>query len=350
MLKVEYNCLGWPVCVLRPNDGTGELFSDTREDIEAKAAARRAATEVQTTEAFYAEQRAMLAATIDAVSNPTRTSNEDGCRKSGASPEPSSKQESTTGNPHTSLVDESSSESSSEHDGDAYRNIELGSDDSDDEPPSGHALIQSSKGGDTALDSGATEQEHCAKNVPGQLHESTISTISGLTGSSKVVTGMKNVRRVKNVMCIPGISRDLLSVGRLLDQYGDNIVFTKGEAYLTGENGKVLLAQRQHSGLYIVCNNEFSLSQTKGEANVSTSVPTEVARERVIALHRAFGHASIPALKVILKNRTFSGISESHLKLLPPCEACLLGKTHKAAKGRKTTEKATQFAERLCAD
>ena len=77
VLKVEYNCLGWPVCVLRPNDGTGELFSDTREDIDRKVKAERKIVEAQTTEAFYAAQRARLAATLDAVSQPNRTSTKD---------------------------------------------------------------------------------------------------------------------------------------------------------------------------------------------------------------------------------------------------------------------------------
>ena len=99
-----------------------------------------------------------------------------------------------------------------------------------------------------------------------------------------------------------------------------------------------------------MCNPDFNLALEQSEANVETSISMELARERIIALHRAFAHASISTLKEILKNRQFVGISESHLKLLPPCEACLLGKAHKAAKGRSATEKATRFAERLCAD
>ena len=53
----------------------------------------------------------------------------------------------------------------------------------------------------------------------------------------------------------------------------------------------------------------------------------------------------------MLRNRKFDGLSAKHyLDLLEPCEACLIGKAHKASRSNSGAEKATKFAERLCAD
>ena len=211
------------------------------------------------------------------------------------------------------------------------------------------ALVQQKKGGnDTALDSEATE--HCAQWVKGELKNATVTGISGLSGAMQEVKGMNKVRKVRNVMCIPGISRNLLSVGRLLDQYGGELHFTKSTARLVGEGIRTVLAKRSKSGLYIVCNRDYQLGTSAGEAFVTTPVSVDVAKQRIKALHRAFGHASRSTLKVILVNRNFEGLSAKHLDLLEPCDACLIGKAHKAAKYRKGTEKAEGFGIRLCTD
>ena len=210
----------------------------------------------------------------------------------------------------------------------------------------GHVQQSASKKG-TALDSGATEQ--CASCVKGELGNPTISSISGLSGDSRDVTGMNNVKGVHNVMCIPGISTNLLSVGRLLDQYGGEVCFTRKKAHLKSKRGVALVATRDGTGLYIVCDSRFDLNDG-GEAHVATSVSVEVAKQRILTLHRAYGHASKFTMQKVLRNRKFDGLSAKHLDLMPPCEACLMGKAHKASRRKSGAEKATKFAERLCAD
>ena len=214
----------------------------------------------------------------------------------------------------------------------------------------GDALVHSRKNaaGDTALDSGATE--HCAKHVPGALKMATVASMAGLNGKRTVVKGMARVRKVQNVMCMPGISRNLLSVGRLLDEHGGQVAFTKDGAHHVTGSKHVLVAKRSGSGLYIVCNKDFNLGEKVGQAPAGTSVGLEVAKQRITALHKAFGHASIGTLREIIKNHNFEGVTVEHLKLLPPCEACMLGKAHRAPKKRFAKENATRFAERLCAD
>ena len=219
-----------------------------------------------------------------------------------------------------------------------------------DKQETGEALVNSltNERDNTALDSGATE--HCAKLIKGELDAASVNSMSGLNGTRTPVKGMARVRHVQNVMYTPGISRNLLSVGRLLDQHGGSISFTRDKAHLVTKKKNVLVAQRAQSGLYIVCNRDYDLSSATGDALAATSIPVHVARERVIALHKAFGHASLSTLRAIVKKHNFSGVTTEHLKLLPPCEACLLGKAHKAAKRRQASEKATRFGERLCAD
>ena len=238
-----------------------------------------------------------------------------------------------------SLVDISNSSS------DTYESDSSSEDGESDD--TGDALINSRKNGgnNTALDSGATE--HCSKHVSGTLKAATVGCMAGLNGAKTAVEGMARVKKVNNVMHMPGISRNLLSVGRLLDEHGGQVAFTKDEAHLVTGKKHVLVAKRHGSGLYIVCNSDFDLGRGAGEALNGTSVSTEVAKQRVIALHKAFGHASVSALQTIIKNRNFEGVTIQHLKLLPPCEACMLGKAHKAPKKRFANDKATRFAERL---
>ena len=93
----------------------------------------------------------------------------------------------------TSNYTSSSSSSSEEEEGNCKPTKSNCNDDTDDEPPTGEAHVQNTDGkNNTALDSGATE--HCAKSVPGKLQASTISSISGLTGSSKDVKGMNKCK------------------------------------------------------------------------------------------------------------------------------------------------------------
>ena len=188
--------------------------------------------------------------------------------------------------------------------------------------------------GNTVLDSGATE--HCAHAVPGELKAATISSIQGLSGAGTKVKGMGNIGKVKNVMSVPNIARNLLSVGRVLDQHGGKVVFTRDMAYFVKKKKSFTLAKRVECGLYLVTDKDFRLEGDSGGIGL-LSIATDIARERITALHRAFGHAGVASLRAILKNRNFAGVSVKHLELLEPCDACMLGKAHRAGKKRKQT-------------
>ena len=213
------------------------------------------------------------------------------------------------------------------------------------------ALVGGSENASTVLDSGASN--HLSPVVPGSLSAAPITSIHGLSGAGTPVTGMGKIGAVKNVMCCPGTTRRLLSVGSLLDQLGGKITFTKSSAYHRSASGKVTqIATRKAHGLYVVTNTKYALGsdKTAAEALVSNSVSTEVARERLTTLHRAFGHASKEVLRTLIKQHAFSGVSEAHIKLLQPCDACLLGKSHKAPRSKQSQHKAETFGYRLCAD
>ena len=203
----------------------------------------------------------------------------------------------------------------------------------------------------TVLDSGASD--HLSPVVPGSLSAAPITSIHGLSGAGTPVTGMGKIGAVENVMCCPGTTRRLLSVGSLLEQLGGKITFTKTSAYHRSAKGKVTpIATRKAHGLYVVTNTKFDLGSNNAgaEALVGDSVSTDVARERITTLHRVFGHASREVLRTLIKQHAFSGISEAHIKLLQPCDACLLGKSHKAPRGKESQHKAETFGYRLCAD
>jgi len=200
----------------------------------------------------------------------------------------------------------------------------------------------------TILDSGATE--HLSPSVAGMLQESRISAIHGLTGTPTPVIGSGKVNKVTNVMCCPGTNRRLLSVGRLLDQLSGKVVFTKTGAYHINDKVVTTLATRDNTGLYKVTNKAYQLECPKGEAMIGTSISTDLARERITLLHRAFGHAGKESLRALIKENNFRGISENHLQLLQPCNACMLGKAHRVAKNKLSAEKAQGFGLRICAD
>ena len=203
----------------------------------------------------------------------------------------------------------------------------------------------------TILDSGASE--HLTPAVQGNLCKSSIRAIHGLSGKATTVTGMGKINKVENVMCCPETTRKLLSVGKLLDQVDGKVVFTKTHAYLVNGKKSMAIAKRNASGLYHVIHPHFKLnagSEATASAMVGNSVSTDVARERITTLHRIFGHPSKETLRNLIKTHNFRGISEGHVKLLQPCDACLLGKAHKANKGRHSEHKAERFGERICAD
>ena len=207
------------------------------------------------------------------------------------------------------------------------------------------------EGTDTVLDSGATE--HISPKVSNPMTRAPISAIHGLSGTGTPVTGMGTVNNVQNVMCCPGTPRRLLSVARLIEQLGGKVVFTKDKAYHVNNNVMTSIATRTGKGLYRVTNREYKLDDAnagKGTAFVGNSVGTDVARERITALHRAFGHPSKEALRTMIKQHGFRGVLEHHLQLLQPCTSCMLGKSHKQAKRRLAADKATVFGHRLCAD
>ena len=193
------------------------------------------------------------------------------------------------------------------------------------------ALVGGRKQTVAVLDSGASD--HLSPVVPGLLSAAPISSIHGLSDEgTPPVTGMGKIGAVENVMWCPGTTLRLLSVGSLLDQLHGKITFSKTSAHHRSANGKVTpIASRKGHGLYVVTNAKYALgsNDASAEALVDNSVSTDVARERITALHRAFGHASKEVLRTLVKQHVFIGISEAHIKLLQPCDACLLGKSQR---------------------
>ena len=125
--------------------------------------------------------------------------------------------------------------------------------------PAGVACVTADRDDDsgTVLDSGATE--HISPKVKGPLTAAPISAIHGLSGKGTPVTGMGTVNQVKNVMCVPGSSRRLLSVARLLEQLGGRIVFTSNKAYHVNDKVATPIATRNGKGLYKVTTRDYDL-------------------------------------------------------------------------------------------
>ena len=138
--------------------------------------------------------------------------------------------------------------------------------------------------------------------------------------------------------------------GRLIDQTGGKVIFTGKQCFLVIKGKSEALGVRDASGLYVVNNAQYQLGNCVASALVGNAISTDLARERITTLHRAFGHAGKKRLQTLIRKHKFRGITEEHVKLLQPCEACMLGKAHRAAEGRVSKVKSDEFGARLCAD
>ena len=219
---------------------------------------------------------------------------------------------------------------------------------------------QASSGKPVIVDSGSCSHICNEKTALTHLKQSPINGIRDVSGTISSVTGMGNTQTLTDVMLVPTSTHQLLSVGKLADQFGGEVVFTNKTVELRTAQGTKRVGSRSSDGLYTVTHPEFLFKrQTQTCAPISkegksligrSQVSLQMLKERMLRLHRIFGHANKEKLRTILKNNPSLKINPDHVKLLPGCRACSLGKVKRAPKPKLATTKAQSFAERIVAD
>ena len=136
---------------------------------------------------------------------------------------------------------------------------------------------------------------------------------------------------LKNVLYVPHIAANLLSVGCISDRDG-SVVFKKNKCYMNNNVDKlVLTAAKNNQGIYVVnqnnnnSNNKMILYCSKSpNANESTSIE-KVNPADINLWHRRLGHLNESYIKCLAKGAAI-GINPKPSQHLSECIACIQGK------------------------
>jgi hypothetical protein len=144
---------------------------------------------------------------------------------------------------------------------------------------------------------------------------------------------------LKEVMHVPGLKKNLISVAMLEDK-GYDVVFSEGKAFLrsktTGETRKIGVRVRNLYQLHV-----------DGCAAMAGKAEGLVSRDDGELWHRRLGHLHHGALKILQQITT--GLPKGTLAQSDQCKGCTLGKFVKATFHEKDS-RATTILERIHTD
>ncbi|CAN6686650.1 unnamed protein product [Malus baccata var. baccata] len=141
-----------------------------------------------------------------------------------------------------------------------------------------------------------------------------------VTGKGTLVLETKGGRRfIKDVILVPGLDENLLSVGQMI---------AHGYFLLFGDNMVEIFDDRSLQNLVtqvgMIGNNSFLLML---DYNDSIALKASVA-ENCWLWHKRFGHLNFHSLKRLEKLQMVIGLPELQ-ETKEPCEGCILGKHHR---------------------
>ena len=150
-------------------------------------------------------------------------------------------------------------------------------------------------------------------------------------GTISFVTANGETRKISDVLYVPKIKRNLLSIAAITDQ-GHVVKFTKIGVEILNDGGKVI-------GHGVRRNNLYELSALTTSIGVGT---TKLWHER-------FGHIDHAVFKEILKHGMVAHLPVV-AEMKEPCETCMLGKQQRKAFPQESTNKAKVPLELMHAD
>ena len=336
VLKIEYNYLGYPVIVRRPDDGTGEYFNDTREEAEARRAAQAAAEE-----AACAARRAKMEATTEAAVAKYRA---DSAYAKENYDIDLDKYDFT---PYDSESDSDDGVEVDDTRSSVLLTDTLDCDYSDVFCAGSYVFFEptATRASDNPLfDTGATHHIHNCLADFTNLRPASVRCLKGV-GSTTTVDRMGEVYGLRDVLYMPNAGQTIISASAYLDQYNGTLLFENDCVKHTRDSVCKIIATRQPSGLYHVC----WLPPPPARA-MFLSVSNQLKRERIHQLHRCLGHAGVNRMRNILASGLIPGLLPADVRLMTPCTACALGKQARVNNKAATRTKADFFGQVVVCD
>ena len=137
---------------------------------------------------------------------------------------------------------------------------------------------------------------------------------NGLINLSKTIS-------LKNVLHVPKLTCNLLSVSKLSRDSNCRVIFSKYHCVFQEQNsGKMIGSAKLIDGLYYFKDEESKNKEAQGFSSISS---TQV-KDQIMLWHYRLGHPSFPYLKKLFPN-LFKGLNCSEFH----CENCILSKSHR---------------------
>jgi hypothetical protein len=173
-------------------------------------------------------------------------------------------------------------------------------------------------------------------------HHSTIRT-AGRTNLP--IVGKANVRltiqsgeikELSNVLYMPGVKKNLLSIGQLADQ-GHIVLFNAKQCYVLDKDTRrsFLTASRDpRNRLYRVHGSSSQADRTNPDKYLINSVAKTSQIEHVELWHKRIGHINLQSLYHLSISGIVTGMPKLPL-VKYPCSSCIQGKHHRDSFPRK---------------
>ena len=172
------------------------------------------------------------------------------------------------------------------------------------------------------LDSGSTSHMTCDVEIFDKLQkEEREITLADKEGRKLISRGIgevpmkqeaiKNGVRLKNVLCVPDLNTNLLSVAKFTD-YGYDVKFNKYGAKIYKDQGRVQMTAVRRGNAYYV-------------ESMATSHEVVIAAVEEDIWHRRLGHVNKRTIEDMKKEELVDGMKE-HDRINVQCECCIEGK------------------------
>ena len=151
--------------------------------------------------------------------------------------------------------------------------------------------------------------------------------IATADGSLTTVAGVGNVQisplvTLKNVLHVPKLSTNLISVQKLTQDLSCNVIFHNNHCvFQDKDSGEMIGHAKEQDGLYYL-ETPYHLNKTKGRINLTlNSESTSPNKEKIWLYHRRLGHPSFKVIKDLFPS-LFTSLRTENFK----CEVCELAK------------------------
>ena len=137
---------------------------------------------------------------------------------------------------------------------------------------------------------------------------------------TKLPSGRTKKCKLQNVLYVPKLSYNLLSVSKITDA-GKTTRFGEASCQILDENKKLIaIATRVGDLYYLNCHPRFQKSHTAADKRPGT-------KEDI--WHRRFGHLGARNLQKLVKHKLVNGFDYNAAKEITFCESCVEGKHHR---------------------